>query len=188
MITDNELMHRIQRNETAELGVLFERYKKNLFGFFYKITYDRDISEDLVQDVFMKILKYRDSFRGYGKFTTWMYSIAHNTSVDHFRKQNRYFTTEDPEIFNSLKTGGEDMSALREEEADLLNRAMLRLDPEKREILILSKIDGLRYKEMGSILDCSANTVKGKVFRALKDLRGIISKMEVPENGKEKVG
>jgi len=185
---DNELMQRIQRNETGELGVLYERYKKNLFGFFYKITYDRDVSEDLVQDVFMKILKYRDSFRGHGKFTTWMYSIAHNTGVDHFRKQSRYFNSEDPEIFNSVNTGGEENSALKEEEIDLLSRAMLRMDPEKREILTLSKIDGLRYKEMGDILNCSANTVKGKVFRALKDLKGIISKMEVPENGKEKTG
>lgn len=181
MNTDNELMLQLKGSDLDKLGILFERHKKNLFGFFFKITYDRDVSEDMVQEVFIKILKYKDSFRGYGKFSTWMYSIAHNVSVDHFRKQNKYVFSEDPEKFNSFEDHDHELNAIRDEGFDMLNRAMLKLVPDKREILTLSKIDGLKYKELGRILNCSENTVKGRVFRALKELRDIYSKMEVPE-------
>ncbi len=181
MNTDNELMMQLKEKDFDKLGILFERHKKNLFGFFYKITYDKDISEDMVQEVFIKILKYGDSFRGYGKFSTWMYRIAHNVSVDHFRKQNKYVSQEDPEIFNEVEDNDHEQSVMRDEEIDILNRAMLKLVPDKREILTLSKINGLKYKELGRILSCSENTVKGRVFRALKELKDIYSKMEVPE-------
>ena len=181
MNTDNELMMQLKKSDLDKLGILFERHKKNLFGFFFKITYDRDVSEDMVQEVFIKILKYKDSFRGYGKFSTWMYRIAHNVSVDHFRKQNRYVSSEDPEELISIEDSVHEQDAIREEGFDMLNRAMLKLVPDKREILILSKIDGLKYKELGRILNCSENTVKGRVFRALKELKDIFSKMEVPE-------
>lgn len=181
MNTDNELMLKLKEKDFDKLGILFERHKGNLFGYFFKITYDRDISEDMVQDVFIKIMKYRNSFRGYGKFSTWMYSIAHNVSVDHFRKESKYMSNKDPEILNSVKDQDHEQKTLRDEGFDMLNKAMLRLVPEKREVLTLSKIDGLKYKEVGEILNCSENTVKGRVFRALKDLKDIYSKMEVPE-------
>lgn len=181
MNTDNELMMQLKKSDLDKLGILFERHKKNLFGFFFKITYDRDVSEDMVQEVFIKILKYKDSFRGYGKFSTWMYRIAHNVSVDHFRKQSRYVSSEDPEKLISIEDSVYEQNAIMDEGFDMLNRAMLKLVPDKREILILSKIDGLKYKELGRILNCSENSVKGRVFRALKELKDIFSKMEVPE-------
>ncbi|MCK5004155.1 MAG: RNA polymerase sigma factor [Candidatus Aminicenantes bacterium] len=174
-------MLQLKEGDLDKLGILFERHKKNLFGFFFKITYDRDVSEDMVQEVFIKILKYKDSFRGYGKFSTWMYSIAHNVSVDHFRKQNKYVFSEDSERLISVEDHDHELNTIRDERFDMLNRAMLKLVPDKREILTLSKIDGLKYKELGRILNCSENTVKGRVFRALKELKNIYSKMEVPD-------
>lgn len=186
MNTDNEIMMDVKGDDFDKLGILFERHKKNLFGFFFKITYDRDLSEDLVQDVFIRILKYRESFGGYGKFSTWMYSIAHNISVDHFRKQKN--KQEDPDTLNSLESYDHNHNIIKNEELDILNRAMLKLVPDKREILILSKIKGMKYKELGGILNCSETAVKVRIFRALKDLRVIYSKMEVPANEAKNVG
>ena len=171
----------VKKDDVDKLGVLFQKYKKQLFGYFFKITYDKDLSEDLIQEVFMKILKYKDSFLGYGKFSTWMYSIAHNVSVDHFRKQKMVISREDPEMLNALDSYDQDQTSIKNEELDKLNKAMLKLVPDKREILILSKIKGIKYKDLGGILNCSETAVKGRIFRALKDLRDIYSKMEVPE-------
>ena len=176
----------VQGDNFDKLAILFERHKKNLFGFFYKITYDRDLSEDMIQDVFIRILRYRGSFRGYGKFSTWMYSIAHNISIDHFRKQKNL--KEDPEVLNSVESYDYQHNIIKNEELDILNRAMLKLVPEKREILILSKINGMKYKELGGILNCSETAVKVRIFRALKELRDIYSKMEVPENETKSTG
>ena len=117
----------VQGDNFDKLAILFERHKKNLFGFFYKITYDRDLSEDMIQDVFIRILKYRGSFRGYGKFSTWMYSIAHHISIDHFRKQKNL--KEDPEVLNSVESYDYQHNIIKNEELDILNRAMLKLVP-----------------------------------------------------------
>ncbi len=186
MNTDNEIMMDVRNDDFDKLGILFERHKKNLFGFFYKITYDRDLSEDMIQDVFIRILKYRESFRGYGKFSTWMYSIAHNISIDHFRKQKNL--KEDPEVLKNMESYDYNHNIIKNEELDILNRAMLKLVPEKRAILMLSKIDGIKYKELGGMLNCSETAVKVRIFRALKELRDIYSNMEVTGNEAKSAG
>src|SRR5690348_11487914 len=83
-LTDNALMLRVRDGETDTLGLLFERYKRPLYGFFYGMNRDSELSEDLVQNVFFRILKYRYLFRGEGDFKTWMFHIARNVNNDHY--------------------------------------------------------------------------------------------------------
>jgi len=85
-LDDNMLMLKVKEGDLDKLGLLFERYKKPLFGFFYGMTRDSELSEDLIQNVFFRILKYRYLFRGEGDFKTWMFHIARNVSHDHFKK------------------------------------------------------------------------------------------------------
>jgi RNA polymerase sigma factor (sigma-70 family) len=91
--SDNELMGEVRSGDLDKLGLLFERHKDALFGYFYRNTHSAEISEDLVQSVFLRILKYRARFSGDGKFTTWMYHIAHNVHTDHFKKNNTQANT-----------------------------------------------------------------------------------------------
>ena len=88
--SDIDLMLRVQKGEIDILGILFERYKQQLFGFFLRTTGNKAASEDMVQNVFLRILKYKDKFSGYGKFTSWMYQIARNVSFDYFKKNIKY--------------------------------------------------------------------------------------------------
>ncbi len=74
--SDNNIMLMVKSGEIDRLGLLFERYKKPLFGYFYRTFHDKETSEDLVQNVFIRILKYRSKFTGYGKFSSWMYRIG----------------------------------------------------------------------------------------------------------------
>lgn len=172
-ISDNALMIKVKDGDLEKLGLLFERYKKMLFGFFYNMTHDAGSSEDLVQNVFMRILKYRAGFKGDGEFKVWMFHVARNVSYDHFRQVKRD-NTDEIELWQDKlddHTLNEHDKIEKTEELELLKIAMGRLDTDKREVLTLSKLDGMKYKEIGDILDCSEGAVKVKVFRALQALK-----------------
>ena len=121
----------------------------------------------------MRTLKYRKTFRADSRFLPWLYRMAHNACVDHFRRSAR-----DPLLPDELPepTSG-DPSAVerleRGEEAARLREALDRLPADKREVLILSRFEFRRHAEIAELLDCSVGAVKVRVHRALKQLREI---------------
>ena len=178
-ITDNALMTKVKEGDLDKLGLLFERYKKPLFGFFYGLNRDGELSEDLVQNVFFRILKYRYLFRGEGDFRTWMFHIARNVNNDHFRK-NKLNAKESIETWQDRLGSDENRSTeiQQDEEMQILSMAMDRLPEDKLEILLLIKFQDKKYKEIGEIIGCSEGAVKVKVFRALQELKEVYKKLE----------
>ena len=89
----------VKNGDTQKLGLLYERYKKGLFNFFYQLCGERDLSEDMVQNVFMRILKYKHTYSEDSKYVTWMFQIARNVNNDHFRKNKKHqqLTRHDPQ-------------------------------------------------------------------------------------------
>ncbi len=172
-------MIKVKDGDTDKLGLLFERYKKPLFGFFYGMTKDPELSEDLVQNVFVRILKYRYLFRGEGDFKTWMFHIARNVNHDHYRKI-KWKGKDSLENWEERLSNYEnrDTQYHQDEELQLLSMAIDRLPEDRREILFLSKFQDKKYKEIGAILGCSEGAVKVKVFRALQDLKEVYRKLE----------
>ena len=85
---DKYLMQKVQDGDLSKMSLLFERHNRDLFGYFFRQTNDAAKSEDLVQDVFYRLLKYRHTYRGDGKFIYWMYSVAKNTWIGSMRKKN----------------------------------------------------------------------------------------------------
>lgn len=173
VISDNLLMLEVSKGKTDKLGLLFTRYNKILFSFFFNIYQNAEVSEDLVQNTFMRILKYRKRYNGSGDFKCWMFRIARNVSHDHYRR-NRWRKNDDIENWNDKM---KDHATTREgelekmEEMEILQLAIRKLDHEKREILTLSKLEGMKYKVIADILDCTEGAVKVKVYRALNALR-----------------
>jgi RNA polymerase sigma-70 factor (ECF subfamily) len=149
------------------LGVLFDRYQTPLFNFYSKLTGDRTLSEDLVQEVFLRILKYRQSYRAGTPFRSWIYQIARNARVDHFRKFPHH-TALEPEMLPPVLPRD---SAQENQEAQLLHRALMQLPEEKREILLLCRFQELKYQEIAELLGCELATVKTRIHRALLELR-----------------
>ena len=172
-------MLKVKDGDLDKLGLLFERYKKPLFGFYYHMNKNSELSEDLVQNVFYRIMKYRYLFRGEGDFRTWMFHIARNVNHDHFRK-NKLNAKDSLEDWQERLGSNENRSTeiQQDEEMQLLSMAMDRLPEEKREILVLSKFQEKKYKEIGEILGCSEGAVKVKVFRALQELKEMYQKLE----------
>lgn len=178
MTTDNELMMQVKTGDIEQLGLLFERYKKPLFGFFYRSTHNPSLCEDLVQNVFLRLLKYRGTFTGSGKFTTWMFGIAHNVFLDHCSKSGRLKSIDEVDENSFISEENLTDNFIEKEQIKLLNAALNKLNEEQRELIVLSKYQGLKYKEIGEILNCTEGTVKVRIFRALNELKDIYAKLE----------
>lgn len=179
-LSDNTIMNQVKSGDTEKLGLLFERYNRALFSYFMQMTGCRQTSEDLVQNVFIRILKYRNTYKDEGAFSTWVYRIARNTHIDYCRKQKR--SVEVDEITEPDQLEGENSNDNRDYASDhrlnLVKKALEQLDTDKKEVLILSRYQGFKYHEIAVILECSVSAVKVRVFRALNEMRLLISKME----------
>lgn len=177
-LEDNSLMLKVKAGELSLLGLLFERYHRSLYAFFYRLTSgQQELSEDLVQTVFMRMLTYRHTFEGKGKFISWMYHMARNVLADEYRKQKKQgYKDELQKAENKLSLS--EMPDDREEELQLLEKAMRHLSKEKRELLEMSKFQELPYRTIGDILGCSEGNVKVKVFRAVQELKSVYQQLE----------
>jgi len=171
-------MEQVRDGQVAKLAILFERHHVMLYNFFLRLTGRQGPSEDLVQDVFVRILKYRGTYRSESKFTVWMYQIARNAHADFLRKLK-------PEVPLGEQfeepAGAEPLPADRmdaEIDAALLRRALDRLPLRKREILLLSRYEDMKYKDIAELLGCSIETIKTSVHRAIRDLRKIYLELQ----------
>jgi len=169
--SDNILMLKVKEGELDQLGLLFERYHKQLFRFFLNYHQAAEC-QDLVQTVFLRIMKYRQQFRAEeGEFKTWMFRIARNLNMDLFKKKKRTRTEAIENYSSEFKANIEYNIGEEKEDVNRLRKALKYLDDEKREIIVMSKLEGLTYKEIGNVLDCTEGAVKVRVFRAMKGLR-----------------
>jgi RNA polymerase sigma factor (sigma-70 family) len=177
-VPDEDVMLQVRNGEVEMLGVLFDRYQAPLFNFYTKMTQDRTVSEDLVQEVFLRILRYRQTYRPDTTFRTWMYQIARNTRLDQVRKTH----PETPFASEPVAPASLTDSAQQQQEAALLQSALMRLPEDKRELLVLSRFQELKYDEIARLLGCEVGTVKVRVHRALQQLRQIFLQLESGAN------
>ena len=177
-------MLKVKNGDLDHLGLLYERYKKQLFGFFYNLNRDKDLSEDLVQNTFIRIIKYKHGFKGDGEFKSWMFHIARNVNIDHFKKNKKNNETDSLEAWQEEATDDVEtqLSIDKEGNLQLLEKAIDQLDYEKRELITMSKIKGIKYKEIGEVLSCSEGAVKVKVFRALRELKEVYEQIFLKTN------
>ncbi len=176
---DHELMLAVRAGEIRRLGDLFERHHRPLYGFFVRLTNQPSVSEDLVQIVFYRILKYRHTYRDEGKFSAWIYHLARKVVADHFRKHASTPVPTDPADLHDQAAPGPQPSeqAATADDTVHLRAALARLPLEHREVLVLSRLQHLEHKEIARLLDCSVGAVKVRAHRALKELRDVFFKL-----------
>lgn len=174
-------MSQVRDGDVEKLGTLFERHHVRVFNFFLRMTGDREVAEDLVQEVFVRMLKYRKSFRAHGEFSAWMFTLARNVSADHFGRRGRHETTAGEEALADLPSAGPLPPEQLEmaESMERLRAALLKLPDEKRELLLLTRSGGLTHEQIGRILGCSAGAVKVRVHRALRQLQQVFQAPEM---------
>jgi RNA polymerase sigma-70 factor (ECF subfamily) len=173
-------MLRVKAGDLDKMGLLFERHHRALYGFLFHMTYQREASEDMVQNVFYKMLKYRDSFTGHGEFVAWMFQIARNTLKD-LGKKNKYKVQQYPaeEMAEQISGGiSADEHLEKKQEKATLYQAMTGLSDDHREVLTLSRLQELKYHEVGQILGITEVAAKTRAFRAMQELKNIYTKIE----------
>ena len=174
-------MRKVQEGDFGKMSLLYERYHRDLFGYFFRLTNDGGTSEDMVQNVFYRMLKYRNSYRGEGKFVYWMYSVAKNVWFDRHRKKEPTFRASELKTINERPDRERNPEELmeRDEKTLLLRKALMQLSPEKREAIILSRYQGMKYQEIARLSGCSENAIKSRVQRGLLELKSILERIEI---------
>jgi RNA polymerase sigma factor (sigma-70 family) len=170
LIQDRDIMLSVREGDTHKLGLLFDKHAQGLFNYFQFQIRDRFKSEDLVQNVFYKILKYRHTFKDGADFKVWMYGIARNEKINHFHN-NRFLGEEvDPELPDERNRNPEHDLEYKTDK-NQLNKALGMISSENRELLILSKYTGLPYNQIAEIVGCTVGAIKVRIYRAIKELK-----------------
>jgi len=177
-------MLKVRSGDLDKMALLFQRYHRPLFGFLFHMTRHREASEDLLQNVFYRMLRSRHTFTGQGDFKTWMYCIARNVVKDHLKKSRRapesYDTTDLAERIGAATRTDEQLE--RKLEIRALQKALNSLSTESREVLILSRFQDLRNEEIALVLDISVGAVKVRIHRAINQLKEIYTRTQPEKN------
>jgi RNA polymerase sigma-70 factor (ECF subfamily) len=175
--TDEELMIAVKEGDLDALSPIFEKYHVKLYNFFLRLTSDRETSRDLTQNVFGRILKYRETYNEKHPFRTWIYQLARNVHIDYYN-QNRYLVSD---VDDAETIASRDKDAIEEmentERHEILKEALGRLPADQQEVIELSRFQGLKYEEISKITGSSVPAIKVKVYRAIKRLKEIYFQM-----------
>ena len=167
-MTDETAMNAVKQGELDQAAVLYERYKRPIFNFFLYLRHDRELSQDFTQQVFYRLLKYRNTFQEDGSFKTWIYKIARNIHHDHYQRNMLVMN----EFLDDFDVADEVLDN-QDDELVLVTKALKKLPDEYREVLVMSRYENMKYEQIADVLDISVALVKVRVHRAIKALREV---------------
>lgn len=170
-MTDEQVMEAVKNGDLQQASLLYERYHKRIYNFLVRMTYDQDHGADLTQNVFLRVIKYRSSYKEGMSFQSWIFQMARNAFSDHYQKQKKksdQFIAVD-KIKDRATDAQDDME--REEREEQLNKSFAMLSEEQRELLLLTRFQQMKYEEVAALMDTSVANIKVKVHRAIAKLR-----------------
>ena len=174
-ITDEILMDNVKNGDLSDISVLFERYHLRIYNFFFRLTFNMDVSQDLTQNLFYRMIKYKNSYKSEYSVKSWIFQIARNLHADYCKEEKR-----SGELFqktdNYTVDPADDAEGYHEDDYERLEKAMSDLSVEQKEIIVLSKYQGMKYEEISEITNQSVGAIKVAMYRAIKQLRGIYFK------------
>ncbi|MCB9638609.1 MAG: RNA polymerase sigma factor [Myxococcales bacterium] len=185
--TDEDLMLDYAQGDAQAFQHLYERHRKPVFNFILRSVHSMELAEELMQDVFMRVIQNAQSYTKQAKFTTWLYTIARNICIDSYRRQKHRVMLslhqsgkgraeeEGPTLEQSLEDAearerSEDKAFFREVHQSL-EIGLDGLPPEQREVFLLREVSNLSYKEIADVVGTLENTVKSRMRYALEHLR-----------------
>jgi RNA polymerase sigma factor (sigma-70 family) len=169
--TDHELMAAVARGDVASMSGIYEHRNRALFRFFFRLTGRQAPAEDLTHEVFLRMIRYRHTYQTGDGFEAWMYRIARNAFAD-YAKKNRLEAPAAEGEMEAVESGHPSQfeSVAKQQDLATLHRALGRLPEDKRELILLSRFQGLSHEQIGRIVGCETGTVKVRVFRAMKEM------------------
>lgn len=170
-MTDEVIMEAVKNGDLQQASLLFERYNKRIFNFLARMTMNREVAEDLTQNVFLRMIKYRNSYKEGNKFHSWIYQVARNVFSDHYQmNKNRKADFVDVEKMSD-RIQDLDESLVLDEQEKTLHRSLALLTEEQRELLVLTRFQHMKYEEVAMLMDTTVANIKVKIHRAMAKLR-----------------
>ena len=175
--SDAELMARLGRGDLAALGALAERHQNRVLSLAYRLLGDWHKAEDITQETFLRLRQAARNYEPQARFTTWLYRIVHNLSVDQRRKAVR-----DPISLDAMQTEREDPgeadSPEKHELAQRVQDAVGELSERQRRAIILHRYEGLSHAEISEVTGWSKSAVESLLVRAYENLRKKLAEYE----------
>ena len=184
-INDDQIIEAIQNGEAKAYAQLVNRYKDLVYTLALRMLKHREEAEEVAQDVFIKVFKSLDKFKGDSKFSTWIYRVTYNTCLDNIKKNKKYLNDVaiDEYTFNKLDTIDNALdNIIKEEKNVLIKNCINKLPEDSSALLTLFYFEELSLDEISKIINVEANTVKVKLFRARKKLAVILEQYLQPQN------
>ncbi len=187
--SDEQLMLEYKRGNAEAMDEFLKRYKNPLFRFIYRMSRNTAEAEEITQEVFMRVHEYRNSYRPTGKFSTWLFGIAHNLYVSRLRKRKPFLpwptrpdNPDEQADFASPALSPMETAA-SQELSEAIRQCIGELPFLQREALILREYEGLDYEEISEILHKPLGTVKTLIYRARMALRDMLVPLIDEEGG-----
>lgn len=172
-------------NENA-LATLIKRHESRIYGFIYSKISDRDISNDIFQDTFIKVIKTlkSNSYNEEGKFLPWVMRISHNLIIDHFRKNKKMPLFRETEEFSIFSIMSDDSPTIEnqlisDQVQQDIKKLIEELPLDQKEVLVMRMYQDMSFKEISEITGVSINTSLGRMRYALMNLRKVIDKHHI---------
>ena len=186
VLSDQELVKNYLNGDNASFEILLIRHKSRVFAFIMSKIKNRDLSEDIFQDTFIKVINslQKGKYNEEGKFLPWMMRIAHNLMIDHFRKEakmRKVRPTAEFDIFDVLDDGNknqEEVMMQTQVHADL-NILIEQLPKDQKEVLKMRYSEDLSFKKISELTGASINTALGRMRYALINLRKLAEKQHI---------
>lgn len=180
--SDEQLVAAYLDGEREALDALVQRHFKMIYNFAYRFVGNSGDAEDVTQEVFVKVWRYAKKFRPEANFKTWLFTIAHRTTIDFLRKRKRIVfsdmnSKDDEYMFADTIVDTEplpDELFARAEDKALVESLFMQLSPEHRLVLHLHYYEGMTFDEIGHILEKPLNTVKSQHRRAVIAMRKLL--------------
>jgi RNA polymerase sigma-70 factor (ECF subfamily) len=168
------------------LTILINRHQSKIYGFIYSKLSDRDISDDIFQDTFIKVIKTlkSNSYNEEGKFLPWVMRISHNLIIDHYRRNKKmpmYRETEEFSIFSIMSDNVPNIESqlITSQVENDLRKLIEELPAEQKEVLMMRMYQDLSFKEISETTGVSINTALGRMRYAIMNLRKVIDKHQI---------
>ena len=178
-LLNGDLIRRAQEGEPNVVGELYERYQRGIYRFLYYRIGDLQTAEDLTSEVFLRMIEKLPNYSGRAlTFQAWLFQIARNLSIDHYRRMS---VRKNVQLVDEYSEGGDeplDMIA-KELTSEKLYHALVKLPDSQRDVIVMRFVVGMPVKEVAQSLHKSENSVKGLQRRGLKSLRDILVEWEV---------
>lgn len=189
IISESTLINDYINGDEQALEILIYRYKNRVYSFIYSKVSDRDVSEDIFQDTFIKVIQTikRGQYREEGKFLPWVLRISHNLIIDYFRKNKKLSSvnsSEDFDIFDFISDDSlnAENQIVKEQILSDLRKLVDELPDDQREVLLMRIYRDMSFKEIAEETGVSINTALGRMRYALLNMRKLIEKHQIVLN------